>query len=279
MLALVVGLPPPFAKISDPRIAESSGLARSNRRKGVYWTHNDSGDSARIFAVRLDGKVLEERRIEGATNVDWEEIAVDGDTIWINDAGNNANRRRDLALYSVPERGGKTVRYEIAYPDQKEFPPQTDRRFDCEAIFLLGGKPHLITKWRMGANFPGLGAGIYRMETRFTDRPNILKKLGERGDLGGWVTAASLSPSKRELAVLVHLPLPSIWIFDARGGGTVLSRPVARLSLGGVGAGETKQTESIVWESDASIVFGNEGGELWRVARKGFAKESKASSR
>lgn len=267
--AIPAQAPAPFAKLRAKAINESSGLARSVRRKGIYWTHNDSGDTARLFGIRLDGTVVEEHAIANAKNVDWEDIATDGDTIWIDDCGNNGNARRDLGLYKVREGDWRATFYPVAYPDQKEFPPATLRRFDCEAIFIRRGKPYLVTKWRVGG-MPGLGAGLYRLDTRRTDRPNVLTKLGERTDLEGWVTAADISPNGRELALLVHFPVPSIWIFDARGDDRILSRPVARIRLNAGGRGETAQIESLVWENDRSLVFGNEGGDLFRVARSSF---------
>lgn len=268
-LALAAQAPRPFAHLRSKEIDESSGLARSVRRKGLYWMHNDSGDVARIFGIRLDGSVVEEHPIANAKNVDWEDIAVDGDTIWIDDCGNNKNARRDLGLYKFREGDWRATFYPVAYPDQTEFPPKTDRRFDCEAIFIRRGKPYLITKWRLGP-FPGMGAALYRLDTRRTDRPNVLTRLGEKTDLEGWVTAADLSPNGRELAVLCHLPVPSIWIFDARGDDRMLSRPIARLKLAAGGSAETAQIESLAWENDGSLVFGNEGGDLFRVARSSF---------
>ena len=38
-------------RLADPRITESSGLALSRAHPHTVWTVNDSGDSARLFAV------------------------------------------------------------------------------------------------------------------------------------------------------------------------------------------------------------------------------------
>lgn len=38
------------ARLANQAIAESSGLACSRTTPGVFWTHNDSGDQARLFA-------------------------------------------------------------------------------------------------------------------------------------------------------------------------------------------------------------------------------------
>jgi hypothetical protein len=114
----------PHTIVPHKPIDEMSGIARSRTYEGVYWVHNDSGDRARIFPIRLDGSVIippfvsrrdssnrpedpsvvyEGIQIEGAANIDWEDIAIDGDTLYIADVGNNANARRDLAVYVVKE--------------------------------------------------------------------------------------------------------------------------------------------------------------------------------
>lgn len=93
--------------VDDPRILESSGLVASQRVENRFWTHNDSGYPARLFA--LDGP---ERRvmpidIGGAESVDWEDIAsgvIDGrPTLIIADVGDNARRRDHVTLYLVDE--------------------------------------------------------------------------------------------------------------------------------------------------------------------------------
>ena len=44
--------------IQNPAIAELSGLAASRRHPDVLYTHNDSGDRARFFAIGTDGDLL-----------------------------------------------------------------------------------------------------------------------------------------------------------------------------------------------------------------------------
>ena len=102
-----------IARIQNDAITESSGIVRSRHHAGIYWTHNDSGDTARIFSLRLDGTSHNPREPDrpyggilflDAGNVDWEDIATDdrGNLI-IGAFGNNANARRDLAVYLFPE--------------------------------------------------------------------------------------------------------------------------------------------------------------------------------
>src|SRR4051794_17862577 len=114
----------------DQRIAESSGLAAATREPGVWFTHNDSGDAARFFAVGADGRTLATYRVAGATAVDWEDMAAapaaDGTpTLWLADIGDNDAARPSITVYAVPEprvRRGEdrtlpTTAYRLRYPD------------------------------------------------------------------------------------------------------------------------------------------------------------------
>ena len=47
-----------IATLEDERINESSGVAASRMYPGYLWTHNDSGDSARLFLIATNGKTL-----------------------------------------------------------------------------------------------------------------------------------------------------------------------------------------------------------------------------
>ena len=61
--------------LADARITESSGLASSSRSDEVFFTHNDSGDEPRVFAVGRNGETLTTLTVPGAANLDWEDIA------------------------------------------------------------------------------------------------------------------------------------------------------------------------------------------------------------
>ncbi len=95
--------------IEASEIGEASGIAASRKNPGVLWVHNDSGDSARIFAMGSDGRHLGTYSIPGAAAYDWEDIAVGpgpepGESyIFIGDIGDNARARSHVTLYRVPE--------------------------------------------------------------------------------------------------------------------------------------------------------------------------------
>jgi len=95
--------------LSDPRITEASGLACGLRSPGVLYVQNDSGDSARFFALdSRTGRTRAVYTVPDATNVDWEDLAAAVDTrgvdsVWIADIGDNDERRNSIAVYRVDE--------------------------------------------------------------------------------------------------------------------------------------------------------------------------------
>ena len=93
-------------KVAD--ITESSGLAASRCQSNVFWTHNDSGDDAFIFALNVSGDSLGTWKIPNAQNIDWEDIAAYKDRggkcfIYIGEIGDNKSKRHEHAVYRVPE--------------------------------------------------------------------------------------------------------------------------------------------------------------------------------
>jgi len=117
------------------RLVESSGVAPSHRVRGVFWTHNDSGDEPRLYATDSAGDDLGSVLVAGATNVDWEDLGSGpcpgrgGWCLYPADIGDNARNRDHIVVYRLAEpdapRGGadssRSVPLESAtalrYPD------------------------------------------------------------------------------------------------------------------------------------------------------------------
>lgn len=110
--------------IRDERVDESSGLAKSQQYEGIWWTVNDSGDTARVFGINASGKVKAVLSFNAPVR-DVEAIAVDRDgTIYIADIGDNKSTRDMIAVYTIPEPAQledaeevKFRRYDFTYPD------------------------------------------------------------------------------------------------------------------------------------------------------------------
>lgn len=164
--------------VQDP-LVELSGLVASHTQP-VFFAHNDSGDTARFFAISTsDGRVLQEFRLENARAVDWEDIALGpcpgGSCVYLGDIGDNRRVRTDYAVFRVPEpavTGGAamSVPFErIAY----EFP--NAEKHNAEALLAdpRTGRLYLITKEDAGQ--PSL---VFRFPSTLTpSQPAMLERL------------------------------------------------------------------------------------------------------
>jgi hypothetical protein len=242
--------------IREPAIREGSGIVASRQYDGVLWTHNDSGDEARIFAIDRAANLLSEVHADGATNVDWEDITTDdAGNLYIADTGNNRNTRRDLGIYVVREpdpRAGRLQSVPVAgyipffYPEQTGFPDSATVNFDCEGLFWDQGELYVLTKHRSDTH-----SALYRVPAE----GGAAVRLGEF-DAGGMVSAASLSPDGRRLVVLTY---EAIHLFERQSpSADLLSGKHHRTVL------EARQCEAICFDGD-DVVFTNEQREMFRV--------------
>jgi hypothetical protein len=272
------------AHLTDIALDECSGIVKSRRYPGVYWVHNDSGDSARIFAVDGFGNRIGEVAIDGARNVDWEEItADDAGRLYICDIGNNRSDRRDLAIYVVPEpdpwrdrRVALAERIGFRYPDQVVFPDPTQSH-DGEAAFWHSGQLYVLTKRR-----GDLWTRLYRFPDRDAMTPagtahaadpaqragagEVTITLVDSLAVGSLVTAASLDPEGKELAILAFEYLV-LCAFDPQAVRPLGGGPARRLLF------EGRQSEAIAHEGEVLRIV-NEQREVHLLARDAVEEAS-----
>ncbi len=96
--------------MTNPNLKEISGIDASIKNPGVYWVHNDSGDTARIFAVdSKTGATLGTYNLSGAHASDWEDIEVGPGPdptksyVYVADIGDNSLNRSSVTIYRIPE--------------------------------------------------------------------------------------------------------------------------------------------------------------------------------
>jgi hypothetical protein len=96
-------------QVASNALTETSGVAVSRDNAGVLWAHNDSGDSARVFAMTTSGQHLGSFTVGGATAVDWEDMAIGPGPqagrryLYLADIGDNDHVRASIVVYRVPE--------------------------------------------------------------------------------------------------------------------------------------------------------------------------------
>jgi hypothetical protein len=132
--AVTFATPRRLGVLANQQISESSGLAISWRRPGVLWTHNDSGDGMRVFALDSTGKDLGECRIRNSAPLDCEDIAsfqwLGKCWLLLADTGDNGRLRTSYALHLFEEpavAGGELTGRSIEFRYE-------DGPHDCEAV-------------------------------------------------------------------------------------------------------------------------------------------------
>jgi hypothetical protein len=150
--------PVQVGQLSASQINEASGLAASRFNASVLWTHNDSGDSARVFAINTQGQLLGTYTLTGASAVDWEDIAIGpGPTagqsyLYTGDIGDNsAKRSNGVRIYRAAE---PTVAADPTTPTTASLPTESfvlkypDGPRDAETLMVdpITGDVYVVSK-------------------------------------------------------------------------------------------------------------------------------------
>jgi hypothetical protein len=236
--------------IRDPRITESSGLAASVRHPGVLYTHNDSGDAPRVFAIGPDGRVLATLTLHGAGARDWEAMAVGRDAagrpaLFLGDIGDNLHGKwPSVSVYRVTEPAVlrdatlTATRYRFRYADGAR---------DAEALLV-----HPRTNRLYVASKEAAGGGLYQAPAALrSDRVNVLRRVAS---VPSMVTDGAFSPDGRTFVLRDYLEAHA---FSASG------KEIDAFDLP-----LQAQGESITFARDGKhLLAGSEGAssQVWRV--------------
>ncbi len=96
-------------EITNLSINEASGLAASHKNPQGLWVHNDSGSEPLLFLLNTQGETLATFYVAGATNRDWEDIAVgpgpaEGESyLYVGEIGDNQAIHPFYTIYRIPE--------------------------------------------------------------------------------------------------------------------------------------------------------------------------------
>lgn len=163
-------------------LKEVSGLVRG--AGNFWWSILDSGNSNQLFALDDQGGVVAQITVNGATNIDWEEITAgpnpngSGRVLFIGDFGNNSP---PTSLFTFPTVGGRRnqVIYMVSEPSLTDtsvgllqtLPIEfsNNENYDIEAMIYdpVAQQLVLITKDLNGVS-TGTG-GVSRIFTRSLD--------------------------------------------------------------------------------------------------------------
>jgi hypothetical protein len=254
--------------VDAPALTESSGLARSQREAGLYWSHNDSGGPTAAYAFDGNGRLRGTLTLSGTINLDWEDMSSfteDGaPRLLLADVGDNGAIRPLLTLYVAeePELPSSEVAAELrtaplrsilmAYPDGPR---------DCESVTVdaLEGYVYLLSKRDA---IPRL----YRVPLKPVLPLVLAEALGEisipRAADGvenpesiNWVTGMDFDPGGTRLAAVT---LTQAYLYERRAGQTwaeALRQPPRALDLP-----DYPQIEAVTWTADGqALLISSEG--------------------
>ena len=205
-----------YCTLDDPAITESSGLAVSTLDAARLWTHNDSGDRARIFALAAPKNgtcatagIL---NLRGVDAFDAEDLAPGPNhTLWLGDIGDNIGQRKRIVVDRVTEPAqvtGETSvdaqRFRFAYPDEPH---------DAEALLVSPRTGQMVVVTKGSTSKPRIYAAEGRPAATTAPAPADVRRLVSGGELnapesGGTfeaITGGAVSPDGRVIVLRTYL--------------------------------------------------------------------------
>lgn len=238
-------------KLGAPDATEISGLVVSPTQPGVLWAHNDSGDRARIFALRSDGSLIASLDVPGAEATDWEDIEVGpGGDLLLGDIGDNKSVRENVDVYRVPEphladgpaTTATATRLRLTYPDGAH---------DAETLLAdpRTGEVVIVTKRLDGRS------GVYaaHVPARGDAQDAVLRHVGDLHlGVGGLATAGDLSADGHTVALRTYTGL---YAWTRKPGATIAATLLRAPCLGKAELFREGQGESLALSRDGRSFF------------------------
>lgn len=194
----------PVGRMDTNVVRESSGVVASRRYPGVLWTHSDSLNEPKLYAVDETGKTLSAVPI-AALNRDWEDLAIDDNGhLYIGDIGNNFGWFEHGKVYKIDEPNPHDPPHAPIQPlDVLTFDYPQDR-FDAEGLFVHADVVYVVSRRDRGKT------RVYRLDSvgggRYT--PTRIAALGPDGASG-----ASLSRDGTRLAICTSRV---VWVYPVK---------------------------------------------------------------
>ena len=256
-------LPKVVGTIKTSEITESSGLVASKCQAGVFWTHNDSGDGAFIYAINSTGEKLGTWKVAGAKNFDWEDIAAFKDSsgecfLYVGDIGNNVRGRRDFFIYRVKEpRVSEADKISSRKNPRSTEPSEAIKfdypgaRYDAETLFVhpQSGDIYILTKRLSGAS------GVYKLAANYSlEKMNQLEKIADFTVPAvpyGFLTGGDISSDGRRVVICDYFAAYEIILPEAaKNFDDIWKQTPETIELG-----ERAQGEAVCYSPDGEAIY------------------------
>ncbi len=260
--------------IHDPALLESSGIAISRHHPNAVWIHNDSGDTARLFLVGLDGRTLAIATVSETQPFDWEDLCsfeMAGEKwLLVGDIGDNLRARGKntpvcrllllkepkVEVESVASPQPVEVSVDVVSVTEFSFPNGPE---DCEALAVDTNRQEilLITKTNP------LNCQLFQLPLSLKPGNHTIQAVPVAKLGVPWATAMDVSSDGLRLAVVNMFSGALIERENSESWSDACQRPVTVLTMP-----PRPQGESVCFELDGNaLLLNSEGGQqpLWRV--------------
>lgn len=250
--------------ITDPRMAETSGAAVSRSHPGIIWTIDDSGNPPDLIASDTLGRFRASISLVGATNTDWEEVALGPchqvTCVYIADTGDNDERRPEVRLYRLVEpdvdlssqvpvqsatKGFETLR--LRYPDGPHDVEAMGVTANGDVLLVTKGRSHGVLEFRVPPS--AWASSAVGTAERIDSLP-----IAASVSTGQLITGMAISPDGRQAMVRSYR---EIFPFALRTDGTL--RPLGKPTSCDI-LGDEPQGEGIAFLDQRQLVLTSERG-------------------
>ena len=260
----LVAKPPYVAQkicdLPDERIDESSGLAASRRYPGCLWTHNDSGDEARLFLLSAQGKTLSEIELPGADARDWEDMAIAGEGndawVYVGDIGDNADAHPTIVVYRFREPlldvGDPPAKMEV--PCEKMLLTYPDAPHNAETLIAAPNGQLMIVTKNLQETL------VFQTPQSFkAGGKQELEKLGDIDLPDGFrrrlTTGGAIAPDGKRLTVITYVQAHEWTLPGWEKGGAPQWSAIARDKPRTWYLPKTRQMEAVCYAADGKTLF------------------------
>jgi hypothetical protein len=224
--------------VDEPEVNETSGIVASAVNDGVYWVHNDSGDTARAFALNNHGKLLATLAFDTVKPRDIEDVAIEDDSagrsfLYFGDIGDNQEHRTEVTIHRVaePKLTGGTAQLTVVSEKMTVIYPDGPHNAET-LLFDPSTKDLLIATKKAGGPSAIHRVGRFAAGTKVTTEKIATVDI----DLA---TGGEISRDGRLVAIRNYSTSVFVWVrAPGEGVAAALSRPPCTLPLASEKQGE-----------------------------------------
>lgn len=185
--------------VGHPELTEISGLALSTRVVNTLWAINDSGNHAKLYALKHTGESIGSWPVN-ETNNDWEDLAsawINGESyLFIADIGNNNKRTDEHSIHVLNEPlldGNTGTTLNSLHTIRFSYP---DGNYNSESLSVADGWVYILTKEAMRDN-KRQASRVYRLPLQLSGPDETI--------MAEYIGSLAIPPSSVEASLIASL--------------------------------------------------------------------------